>query len=153
MKIGFDLDGVIADIDFFKLRTVDFERDQKIKKELEYWYYASRRLLLNPDTFKLDNDEVIIITTRASVTGNNIRKLTEDWLKYQNVHYDRLYFVPVPQGQYIGQSLQEWYRRMAEEKAKIINREGLDVYFEDSPEVARYLRLLCPNTKIIRFGV
>jgi hypothetical protein len=48
--------------------------------------------------------------------------------------------------------MQDWLVELAKVKAKVLNNLGIDVYFEDTPEVVEVLRNLCKNTKVIQYG-
>ena len=148
MRTGWDLDGVIADIDLFKLRTIDSMTDEKWKKELSTWYYSTREYQLNPKDYVHEGDEIYIITSR----GESLEDITKQWLKKHNVYYDKLIFVHHDPGNYIGDSLEEWFNRQAQKKAKVLKESGIEVYFEDTPSTVRYLREMCPNIKVIQYG-
>lgn len=149
MRIAFDLDGVIADIDIFQLRSADFEERPKIKKELNKWYYSTRRVQLRPILFRYvdDSDEIYIITSRHA----DLEEITKKWLKANNIYYDKLIFVHHKPENIIG--LEDWFKRQARKKADILIENNIDVYFEDTPSTVKYLREFCPNNiKIIQYG-
>jgi len=148
MRIGLDLDGVIADIDIFQLRVTDFEDRKKIHKELTKWYYISRKVQFDPLLLKNEEDEIYIITSRY----NDIKELTLEWLKKNNVYFDKIIFVPHKPENGIGQALEDWYKRQAMKKAKILKENNIEVYFEDCPSTVKYLREMCPDIKIIQYG-
>jgi len=147
LKIGFDLDGVIADIDILSLRIIDFQKDFKVRKELEKWYYSTRKVNLNPNFFCNSNDEIYIITSRF----RELKDITKKWLDKNGIQYKKLLFAHLS-APYKTMSLEKWYKKQAELKANILNTEKIEVYFEDAPGVVKYLRKLCPNIKIIQYG-
>jgi hypothetical protein len=142
------LDGVIAEIDLFKLRSIDFETREETRKELESWYYKTCKVQFDPSLLALPEDEIIIITSR----DEPIKEITYTWLKKHNIPYNKIIFAHLPPGNYIGGSLTEWFKRMAELKAKILKEEQIDIYFEDTPQVVRFLRELCPSISIVVYG-
>ncbi|MEM2260840.1 MAG: hypothetical protein QXK24_00165 [Ignisphaera sp.] len=151
MKIGFDLDGVVADIDLIALELIHSIQDPKLRKRLEEQYYLNRKVLFNPSKCKMNNlDTIYIITSRYSTTGLDINEITKEWLKQHNVYFDILLFVENPII-YLN-DLEQWYKELAYRKAEVINKEHLDVFFEDDPKIAKHLREMCPMTKIVKFG-
>jgi len=148
VRIGIDLDGVIAEIDLFKLRSIDFESNEETKKELESWYYKSCKVQFDPSLIALPEDDIIIITSR----DEPLKEITYTWLKKHNIPYSRIIFAHLAPGNYIGSSLIDWFREQAKLKAKILKEEKIDIYLEDTPEVVRFLRELCPEIKIIIYG-
>lgn len=146
MRIAFDIDGIIADIDIFQLRAIDFEERPKVKKELIKWYYNNRKVQLRPILFKYDYDGIYIITSRYS----DLEEITRKWLKNNNIYYDKLIFVHHKPETVM--DLEDWYKRQARKKANILKENEIDVYFEDTPSTVKYLREFCPNVKIIQYG-
>jgi len=147
VRYGFDLDGVIADIDIFKLRVID-SMSGKWQGELNNWYYGTREYQLNPNMFVYEGDEIYIITSR----GEHLEEITKQWLKKNSVPYDKLIFVHHNPGKYIGNELEEWFKRQAQKKAKVLKENKIEVYFEDTPSTVKYLREMCDNIIIIQYG-
>ena len=56
-----------------------------------------------------------------------------------------------PFGLYSLKDVESWLEGQAEKKAKILD-EKVDVYFEDSPDVVKYLRKYCKKCLIIHYG-
>ena len=140
MNLGFDLDGVVCDIDHWKLKAMDSLNDST----LPYWYYAYRRVKLNPAMFKAPNDRAYIITSRSS----RFRDITISWLRKHGVAYDDIIFLNIPHRTLFA-TLDEWYTEIANRKASIIEKLKIDVYFEDELDVISKLRNKC-KAKIIR---
>jgi len=145
-RIAFDLDGVIADVDIFQLRLADFEERPKIKKELNKYYYSTRKVQLRPILLKHEDDEIYIITSRY----NDLEEITRKWLKSNNIYYDKLIFVHHKPEATI--DLEDWYKMQAKKKADVLKENKIDVYFEDTPSTVKYLRQFCPNIKILQYG-
>lgn len=151
MKIGFDLDGVVADIDLVALELIHSIQDPKLRRKLEEQYYLNRKVLLDPSKCKVNNmDTIYIITSRYSTTGLDINEITKEWLRQHNIYFDVLLFVENPI--YYLSNLEEWYKELSHRKAEIINKEKLDIFFEDDPKIVKHLRTICPMTKIVKFG-
>ena len=53
---------------------------------------------------------------------------------------------------YVNDRNKEWGLIQAERKAKALNDNNIDVFFEDAPDVVKHLRRLCKNTKIVQYG-
>ena len=100
----------------------------------------------HPEFYASEEDEIVIITGRKE----ELKNVTEKWCKKWYPQY-KLYILPTVTWKTEAE-WSDWFRRVAENKAKMINELKLDVYFEDMPETVKALRKLCPNTKIIQFG-
>ena len=53
---------------------------------------------------------------------------------------------------YGGEQTEGWDEIQAQRKAKAINDNKIEVFFEDAPQVVIHLRELCLGTKIIQYG-
>jgi hypothetical protein len=146
--IGMDIDGVVAKIDLFKLRTIDFCKDENVKKELERWYYSTAEVGINPIDYVMSDDKVILLTSRPE----RLNKITVQWLQQHCIWYHVLEHVSHEAGANMGDKLQKWFEVQASKKAELINKLGIEVYFEDTPEVVVELRKLCKNCKVIQYG-
>ena len=71
--------------------------------------------------------KVYVITLRSNY------KMTEDYLKKNNIRFDQLFCV-----------------NSFEEKGEIIKREGITAFYDDQPEI---LKTITPNCKIGRAHV
>ncbi len=140
MKIGWDLDGCLGAQDNVAVCTT---RDNPEVKEL---YYATMLPQAHPEFYAAQSDEVFIITGRQE----SLRAITEQWCAKWFPQY-KLIIAPTEPWTDASQ-WSAWFRRVAENKAEMINALELDVYFEDMPETVMALRELCPSTKIIQFG-
>jgi len=142
MKIGFDLDGVLASQSIPELIFVagnPFAEDQ---------YYGTLVPQLNPAMFLGKDDWGYIITARKE----RLSSLTKEWCRLHFPSY-KLYHVKVPQWKSTEtKDIEKWQYEVAKRKAKLINELDLDVYFEDMPETVETLRQLCPKCKIIQYG-
>ena len=118
------------------------------RKSCEEWYYRERRPELNPKLFMSEGDTFIIITSRPK----RLAHITVPWVKK---HFGDVTLIQTDHETFNGNDkagLNEWLKKMAETKAKPINDNEIEVYFEDSPSTVQYLRKLCPKTKIIHYG-
>ena len=150
LKIGFDLDGVVANQDICILQIMRMLEVDKCFEEsvawIREWYYRERTLLLNPKTVMTANDEGYIITCR----GENLKELTELWCR-ANVPNLKLIIIS-SEVKTESENYLEWIQDLAKLKAEVITNLKLDVYFEDVLQVAEKLRELCPDCKIIKYG-
>ena len=142
MRIGFDLDGVLADIDIGWLNRI---RDLGTPEKEERQYYASRNKILDPYYLVAEGDEIFIITGR----NPRLRTVTELWLLKNGLGHVPLVFtgdMPVPK------ETNEEFRKVARGKAAALRKYQIDVYFEDNEVVVRALRGAVPEVKIVQVG-
>ena len=148
LKIGFDFDGVLCTSNLTLLRLMDLST-KETREALEEWYYREQKPELNPELFLSDGDEFIVITGRF----NSLKKLTEKWLNKFCPNVKKIIYVDLgPAYDCSKDEVINWSIKLAELKAKAINEEKLDVFFEDNGDTVKRLRELCPNTKIIKYG-
>lgn len=148
MRIAFDIDGVIVDIDLGLIRAIDFfPEGSEARKQASRFYYLMRRRQLNPIDYLSEDDELFFITGRNEA----YRDLTEKWASkyFPQATLVILGHEEPKAGEPV---LKKWYVRQAERKAKALKKYKIDVYFEDTPPVVRELRKMCPETKIIQYG-
>jgi len=147
MRIGFDLDGVLCEIDVAVLRIID-NSPEEARKSAEEWYYRERKPLLNMKLVIAKGDECFILTSRP----NRLAYITVPWVKR---YYPNIPLTIISHETLKGNSKKEvkkWLVEMGKKKAEVINAMNLDIYFEDSPTTVHTLRKFCPNTKIIQYG-
>lgn len=140
MKIGWDLDGCIAQQDTPTICLM------KGKTEIERIYYATLTPNCHPEYFAGPDDEIVIITGRK----DELKDVTEAWCKKWFPKY-KLYITPTVTWTNPA-DWASWFKEIAKNKSKQINDLDLDVYFEDMPQTVEELRKLCPKCKIIQFG-
>ena len=123
MLIGTDLDGVIASN---TLNKVDYR-----PFKLHDYYSQAKPTKLS----KMSID--YIITGRKE----HFRRLTEKWLRLNNVKYQQLIMFPnrKPKNN----------ESLAKYKAETIKRLGVELYFEDDKRITDYLQKTCKNTMIV----
>lgn len=144
MKIGFDLDATIADLDITLLRLigrVDFPSEE-IRNRFRQSYFGGLQLRTNwnPEELLAKGDEYHIITARCSFTDNDV---TVEWC---NKYCPNATSVNI-----VGQLGNNW-DKSSEAKAAKIKELGIEVFFEDNSQLVNRLRDLCPETKIIQVG-
>ena len=143
MRIGFDLDGVLATQDVTVIILIrdkgEFAEDQ---------YAGTLRPQLYPSMFLGKNDTAVIITARMA----RLNLVTKEWCKLHFPSY-KLFHVKVPQWLTTHPSdIKKWQNEVSRRKARLINKLQVEVYFEDMPDTVEQLRKLCPNCKIIQYG-
>jgi len=153
LRIGFDLDGVLCDIDIPVLRILDNLPDEQ-KESVEEWYYRGRVPMLNPYMFKSIDDKIFIITGRSK----HLLDITKNWIKrfLPDVYMRGNFYVVGDSNDLLDNENTEkeidlWVKRRMQEKADMINKLKIDVFFDDTYNTP-ILRKLCPNTKIIQYG-
>jgi hypothetical protein len=144
MKIGFDLDGVIADLDitlFRLIRRVDFPSEET-KNKFKQNYFGGLRLRTNwnPEELISKDDEYHIITARHYSTDDIA---TFEWCKK--------YCANAKSVNIVGQHGNNWEKSSIAKADKIKELE-IEVFFEDDPRLVKRLRELCPETKIVQVG-
>jgi len=139
MKIGFDLDGVLCEINVAFLRMIDnFPLSkEKIREISELWYYREVKPLLNPIMIMAPNDKGYIITSRMSY----LREITEEWVKKYCPNLE-LHLLGLSQCPDNPKEVKAWINNMTECKAKKIKELGIELFIDDSPEVVIDLRKL-----------
>ena len=135
MKIGFDLDGVLCDIDQLHLHLI------RGNTTLEKVYYYTRRQLVDPYLWLHTDDEGVIITSRPY----GLKGITMEWMKSHGIR------LPLHQEEACPAVPPDW-DGIARWKADIINREKIDLYIDDNPELVARLRKLCKNAVILQYG-
>jgi len=134
MIVGFDLDGVLCDMDPVQLQicrtwTTDTE------KYLADIYNRSRAPLLNPRMFLAEGDTWYIITSRHEA----FREATEQWVQKFLPDCDGLFIVGgTPWWEF--EDWYEWHKIAAKAKAAKIKELGCDIYIDDSPSFVRSIR-------------
>lgn len=140
MRIGFDLDGVLA------TQSIQEIVINKVNPFLEKIYYDTLKPNLNPYMFLKESDKGFIISARRKELHKVTKRWCDKWFPAL-----KLCFAERESWRHV-QEMKHWHELVAESKSKVINRLKLDVYFEDLPEVVNALRKLCPRTKIIQYG-
>jgi len=144
LRIGFDLDGVLCDVDKALLAWIGRIKDEKTRKIVEMWYYRNRKPLLNPRLFLHEDDEGVIITGRPE----RVKEITEKWCKK---FYPEFELHVLCLKDWRNMKLQSWYEYVAKEKVKKIRELGINVYFEDNTEVVKFMRK--QGVIVIQYGV
>ena len=134
IKIGFDLDGTIADIELALLHLV--ENNEAAEKD----YYRDRTQIFNPYLFLHEEDEGVIITSRKY----GLKGITEEWLRARNIRLPIVHEV-CPHKPPDWENIAKW-------KAEIIKNNDLDIYIDDNPTIVTILRKECPKCKVIQYG-
>jgi ADP-heptose:LPS heptosyltransferase len=148
MRLGFDLDSVLCNSDITMLRMID-QMTPEQREAIEEWYYLDREPKLNPEDFISDEDEYVIITGRSE----KMRDVTVDWVEKYCANCLQLFIVDLgPAYNCTTKQVANWSKEQAKRKAKIINQEKVEVYFEDNSECVKELRKLCPKCKVVQFG-
>ena len=142
MKIGFDLDGVLCDIDVSALGIIRYLCQEG--KEMEEWYYKDRKPLLNPYQFMTDTDTFVIITARK----DRLWPITRRWV-------DK--FLPGAKLLLVNEGYTH-PREIASAKWRVLIKEKVNIYFDDNLQVIKALRALrdvslrWTDIKFIQYG-
>ena len=123
MIIASDLDGVIA--------YTTYKKDDFVPSHLREFYRSCK-----PTKYSKINYD-FIITGRKDF----YRKLTEDWLKENNVIYRKLIMYPT--------GVRKSLEGVLKYKAEAINKLNVNKYYENHKGIYDYLKSHCKNTDII----
>lgn len=133
--LGFDLDGVLCDISLIDLTMIHKHGDVDAN-----YYYIERKPLLNPKMFMHEYDKAVCITARPS----QFHKITKRWMKK---HYPNIpvYFFDVDL---------HWSEKGAVAAAKVeyLKELGVQVYYDDDPEIIQNMRAIEENIMFIQYG-
>jgi len=123
MRIGFDLDGVIA------IPT----RKRSLFKMHEFY----RTCILQTSDIPLPEGvhTVYIITGRKEC----FRNITIQWLRDCDFHYEGIFFF---------REKEKTFDNLAAHKIEVIRRLGIEVFFEDTPSIAEKIRREVPSCRI-----
>ena len=146
MRVGFDLDGVLADVSVAEwLLTGQLEN--KEMQDIITSFLHDPKLRMHPSELLHEEDDYIIITGR----GERYRKITERWLRKYGISPTCLFLTNVGVAQDYP-SVDDFFDALALAKAQYIRSECIDIFFEDSPDVVLRLRKLCPKARIVQVG-
>jgi len=142
MRLSFDLDGVITNLERSFFKKLDAQGIDHLPTRLQY--YASRSLLHHPGCFMTGSDKGFIITARKPESVS----VTKLWLAKHHINLP-VYFVD-PNGDIPWESS---YQRAsylaAERKAEAIQRLGTDIHFDNNPFIVEYLQATLPSLKVV----
>ena len=107
------------------------DRTNHINDELieKFWYRYNDYSFINDNVIdiikelKESGDKIYLITARWNLKDNNIEQITKDWLKENNVKYDKLII-------------------NAKEKLKFVKENNIEIFIDDS----------CRNCKDIEYN-
>lgn len=147
LRIGFDLDGVIAECNVpLWLIVGRINKEEEIRKVIDE-FMCFPKLRSHPREYLHEDDEYVIITGRSE----RFREITKKWLKSYGIQTSSLFMCSVGLLSDYG-SIEKWNDALAKAKARYIKSECVDVFFEDNPKVVIRLRKLCPKVRIIQIG-
>ncbi len=118
--------------------------EESIQEELLQFYASGLKMQINPLDYLAEDDELILITGRSKCLFNCTKKWAKKYFPKAKLFMTN---VKIPSDQVV-----DFHAEQVRTKAEVINREKVDVYFEDNPVVVKGLRIACPNTKIIQYG-
>lgn len=85
--IVFDIDGTLANIEHRRHYVSIKPKNWKAFNEAMKFDSINKDILFLLNTFKQNNHKIILCSGRSEET----RKITENWLELNNVHYEQLY--------------------------------------------------------------
>lgn len=154
MRIGFDLDGVLCDIDIVTLHLIH-KLSPDAERVAEKYYYVSRKPLLNPALFMNEDDECFVITGRHA----GLISITEAWCARHVPNAKGVYVVGPPPSYYHENARVDnpdiWKKYLEDSvKSKVdkIKELNIGVYIDDNPTVVKRLREELPDIPIIQYG-
>ena len=154
MRIGIDIDGVLTDFEKWQLDYgskyflkynknivnpdgYDSDTVFNVTNEMdsEFWKPARKFSGEVIDKLKEKEFEIYIITARFltdknTIEGEKMRNIVKNWLKQNNIHYDRIIFSP-------------------EDKLEICKKNNIDIMIEDKVEninnISKEIPVICFN--------
>jgi hypothetical protein len=121
-------------------------KDNALRLELSRFYYYKRPSQLNPLDYLSREDKLFLITGRNKL----YQDITERWAKK---YYPSATLVVLDHEEPKAETvIEDWFVKQAKVKSRALQKYDIDVYFEDTPQVVKELRKLCPRTKIIQYG-
>lgn len=106
-------------ISFFKQCYPRYLNDIKIKPRTKYYMHLIKDL----------NIKIYIVTSRRETCGNQVKKLTEDWLNKNKIYYDEL-FINI------------------DDKANFLKNINPNFYIDDSLKNCDSVKKILPGTKV-----
>ncbi len=132
MIIGFDMDGVLCDINLVELELMRLYNNRG-----EEHYYRERKPLLNPKNLMMESDTAICVTARKK----HLREITKRWM---NFHY------PYIEIHFFETDREYWEKeKIAMEKLKLLYKLNISIYIDDSSDIVYFMRKLDKENKII----
>ena len=141
MRLSFDLDGVITDLERSFFQELDDRGVDDPIARLEY--YASRALIHHPRSFMAPGDKGFIITARKPESVS----VTKVWLAKHQIRLP-VTFVD-PKGTIDWSSYEVASKVAAKRKAAAIKRLRADIHFDNNPFIVEYLQANLPSLKVI----
>ena len=143
MKIAFDLDGVLREghLGFYYLC-----REQGWKNHIITETEASCKPLLNPNLFTTEEDEVYVITDCGS--GHSARQ-KKRWVRHFYGSKIKFLFTEIAKTY---PNHNGYAKAVAKAKVAIMLLHGIEVYFDDCPEIINEMRRLTNKIKFIKYG-
>jgi hypothetical protein len=141
-KIGFDIDGVVADMSAGLWVTA-----KKLCPEALELYMGEMKQLLNPRLFTYEDDEIVFVTSRK----DEFRDLTLKWCKRFYPDIEVVFANDVKDWDGV-ESWDEWFRNVAISKVKTLRDIGVKIYFEDQPLTVKHMREIAPEITTIQYG-
>jgi len=153
MKLGFDLDGVLCDIDVVTLHLMHKLTPEK-EELAELYYYTERKPLLNPKNIMTEWDEYHIITGRheglADVTKRWVSKFLPDVKSLHIVGEAAWYKLAARADD--DAVWEEYAEKSIMNKVDKIIELGINFYIDDSVTNVRRLREELPDITVLQYG-
>jgi len=138
MRLGFDLDGVVVNINTALLRLIDLNKNLIDEHNLLLdIYYRNCKNILNPYNLMHENDHAVFITARPIELQNITKRWQEKY--YPNIKLIMVGQNPIPQHA-ANFDFKKWQDDIVERKYKAIIDNNIDIYFDDNPSIIEGLR-------------
>lgn len=138
--LSFDIDGVVADSDSAMLGLLHRAHDQELLGAREHLlsYYARRPVMLDPRSFTLPGDVFILVSGRIPIA----HELTRRWVAHHFPECAGLFLVSDDSVEEVFRSgrYDEAFTMLAERKHKVLQEHLVDLHFDNSPRIVRYVR-------------
>jgi hypothetical protein len=143
MRLSFDLDGVVADGETGLLSLIH-DKENGVSRRHTYWerimrqYYARRRVLHDPREFVGPDDSFILVSGRVPQCHETTRR----WVRHHfggNIGLHLVCTNEITNLFILGRDI-EASELLGELKADVLQREGVNVHFDNNPTIVRMIR-------------
>lgn len=161
MIVGFDLDGVVFNLDIVALEAIRGIKDPEARLHEEKLYYLSRQVILDPRKFMHPSDQAVIVTARPRrVMKATFYSLNHNFpglvLRLPILHVESFSTVELGPDAWANVRTKEdavnLMKLTAHAKGAALKSVDAALYFEDNGEVIEELRRIMPGLTAIHFG-
>jgi hypothetical protein len=145
MNIGFDIDGTLTNERFEDIHAQATNNNQALERYIVKMldFTPSKYMRILRDALRL-GDSVFIISFR----WQEWEETTYQWFKSCGIQKEQIKWFFSPPELHTD-SPEEYRQKVVGYKTQILQKNSIDVYYEDTDFLVEELRKTCPNTLII----